>query len=416
MRVSIIKKNINPIIPSYLSGQINRISKHTDILDTIYCTSLVLEINNELMCFLAYDLLQFDEYLSNRIRDSISFNTTILKSHIFTIPSHTHAGPEVLRDGLFGIKTESEVQEGYLDFLVDISLNCVKESLDNLIECTLSYSEISIDGYYGNRNDPNKLSDKNIRIVQFNHDDKTIALLVNLACHPTILGAQNTKISSDLMGVIRKGLEERYNCPVMMTNGAEGDISNRHYRLSSDELELIRTGNGILNQIPIQLDSRLLNITEFVLYQKKFDFICSNDKGRFEDAIQLNKELIQATSNQDTLKLLNATNTVLEHRLQMDISNVQEIEYSIIDLDEIIICCVPMELFSSLYLSLKKQVECPLILFGLTNTSIGYCVDEESYENTYEGLTSLFVKGEGERFIKSLVSEIKQIRRNKRMI
>lgn len=416
MRVSIIKKNINPIVPSYLSGQINRVSKHTGILDTIYCTSLILEINNELLCFIAYDLLQFDDYLSNRIRDRISSHTKILKSNIFTIPSHTHAGPEVLRDGLFGIKTESEVQEGYLDFLVDTSLECVNKSLDNLLECTIGYSEVAINDYYGNRNDPSKLSDKALRIIRFNQNKKTIAILVNLACHPTILGAQNTLISSDLMGVIRKGLEDRFDCPVMMTNGAEGDMSNRHYRLSSDEFELIRIGNGILNQIPLQLESRLLNITESAVYQKQFQFICSRDTQRIEKAIQLNIELIKITSNQDALKLLNATNTVLIHRLKMDNPKVLEIEYSIIDLDKIIICCIPMELFSSLYLMLKERMNYPILIFGLTNTSIGYCVDNESYEQTYEGLTSLFIKGEGERFIDSLSDEIMQIHRKKTMI
>lgn len=416
MRVSIIKKNINPIVPSYLSGQINRVSKHTGILDTIYCTSLILEINNELLCFIAYDLLQFDDYLSNRIRDRISSHTKILKSNIFTIPSHTHAGPEVLRDGLFGIKTESEVQDGYLDFLVDTSLECVNKSLDNLLECTIGYSEVAINDYYGNRNDPSKLSDKALRIIRFNQNKKTIAILVNLACHPTILGAQNTLISSDLMGVIRKGLEDRFDCPVMMTNGAEGDMSNRHYRLSSDEFELIRTGNGILNQIPLQLESRLLNITESAVYQKQFQFICSRDTQRIEKAIQLNIELIKITSNQDALKLLNATNTVLIHRLKMDNPKVLEIEYSIIDLDKIIICCIPMELFSSLYLMLKERMNYPILIFGLTNTSIGYCVDNESYEQTYEGLTSLFIKGEGERFIDSLSDEIMQIHRKKTMI
>lgn len=416
MRVSIIKKNINPIVPSYLSGQINRVSKHTGILDMIYCTSLILEINNELLCFIAYDLLQFDDYLSNRIRDIISSHTKILKSNIFTIPSHTHAGPEVLRDGLFGIKTESEVQEGYLDILVDTSLECVDESLDNLLECTIGYSEVAIDGYYGNRNDPSKLSDKTLRIIRFNQNEKTIAILVNLACHPTILGAQNTLISSDLMGVIRKGLEDRFDCPVMMTNGAEGDMSNRHYRLSSDEFELIRTGNGILNQIPFQLESRLLNITEFAVYQKQFQFICSSDTHRIENAIQLNNELIKSTSNQDSLKLLNATNTVLIHRLKMDNPKVLDIEYSVIDLDKIIICCIPMELFSSLFLMLKERINYPILLFGLTNTSIGYCVDNVSYEQTYEGLTSLFIKGEGERFIDSLTDEIMQIHRKKTLI
>lgn len=416
MKVSIVKKNINPILPSYLSGQINRISKHTGILDAIYCTSLIIEINNEILCFLAYDLLQFDDYLSNRIREAISLNTHILKSNIFTIPSHTHAGPEVLIDGLFGIKTESSVADGYLDFLVDTSLSCVLESLNNQQECTMSYVEVEIDGYYGNRNNPDKPSDKFIRILQFNQGDTTRAVLVNLACHPTILGTQNTRISSDLIGVMRSELERRYNCSVMMTNGAEGDISNRHYRISSDQDELHRTGMGITKQIPHNLTSTIFDISRLKVHQKQFQFNCLRDTQRIEIAIQLNKDLIKNTTNQDSLKLLNATNTVLSHRLQMDISSIQEIEYSIIDMDKIIICCIPMELFSSLYLILKERISYPILLFGLTNTSIGYCVDIESFDNTYEGLTSLFVKGEGERFIETLADEIMQIQRNKTMI
>ena len=71
-----------------------------------------------------------------------------------------------------------------------------------------------------------------------------------------------------------------------------------------------------------------------------------------------------------------------------------------------------MELFSSLYLMLKESVNIPILLFGLTNTSIGYCVDSSSYDDTYEGLTSLFIKGEGERFIKHVIEEIGQIRLN----
>ena len=53
-----------------------------------------------------------------------------------------------------------------------------------------------------------------------------------------------------------------------------------------------------------------------------------------------------------------------------------------------------------------------IILIGLTNASKGYCVDEVSYDNTYEGLTSPLIKGEGERFIRHLIDEIKQIRIN----
>jgi len=251
MKISIEKKCINPPVPTYLSGQINRVKKHTSILDDLFCTVLIIEQSDIKIVMLAYDLLQFDEYLSNRIRRSVSNRIGINPNHIFTIPSHTHAAPEVLSDGLFGVKTESSVADGYLDFLVDASIATVEVANQDLDEVTLEYSEIQIDGFYGNRNNKAFYADKKIRFIQFKNDNNTIGIFVNLSCHPTILGPSNTQISSDLFGFIRSKLEGLYHCPIFITNGAEGDVSNRHYRKTDDMNELIRTGNGIMDQFLI---------------------------------------------------------------------------------------------------------------------------------------------------------------------
>lgn len=409
MKFAIVKTSINPSSPSYLSGQINRIERHTGILDDLYCTAVIIQNNHSKICFLAYDLLQFDDSLSNRIRNSVAEKLGIDKEYIFTIPSHTHAAPEVLKDGLFGIKTESSVSEAYLDFLVDVSVSNSSLANQKLVETVIEYSEVEIDGFYGNRNDKSRVSDKKIRFMLFKNEHRVEGILVNLSCHPTVLGPKNTLISSDLFGVIRKELEERYHCPVFMSNGAEGDMSNRHYRKSDDVDELVRTGNGILNQIPNPIPSRVLSIKYLGVYHKQFDFNCFNDKIRIENAIKRNNQLILESNDKDQLKILHSTNTVLSHQLNKENINHLTIDYSIINLGSLLIVCVPMELFSSLYLNINQET--PVILFGLTNTSIGYCVDEQSFDHTYEGLTSIFIKGEGERFIESLNQEIMHIKR-----
>jgi hypothetical protein len=412
MKVSIVKKIINPINPSYLSGQINRVTKHTGILDDIYCSTIILELDEKKLCLLSYDLLQFDDYLSLRIRNSVSKELGIDIKNILTIPSHTHAAPEVLKDGLFGIKTESEVSKGYLELIETISLEGAIEANQSLEDCTMEYAQCDIEGYYGNRNDKDKSSDKQIRFLLIKNSMNYLGIVVNLSCHPTILGIQNTLISADLIGAIRKGLEDRYHCPVFMTNGAEGDISNRHYRLSSDQIELKRTAEGILNQIPLELKSNRVEIPYIKVHTKKFVFNCQIDVQHIQAAIDLNEERLINNKSIDSIKLINATNTILYHRLKDKVNPELEIEYSIIDLKSIIILTVPMELFSSLFLILKESINTPILLFGLTNTSIGYCVDSSSYDDTYEGLTSLFIKGEGERFIEHVIEEISQIRIN----
>lgn len=409
MKISIKKMCINPTIPSYLSGQINRVKKHTGILDDLFCTSMIIEHNQSKVCFMAYDLLQFDKVLSDRIRSNVSSKINVDSSFVFTIPSHTHAAPEVLSDGLFGVKTESSVTEGYLDYLVDISTKTAVLANQSLMDVTLSYSEIEIEGYYGNRNNKDAFADKKIRFIQFRHKNELVGIFVNLSCHPTILGPNNTEVSSDLFGFIRSKLEELYHCPIFMTNGAEGDVSNRHYRISNDINELIRTGNGIMNQVPFPLISKPISIKDLNVYHKQFVFNCTIDSIRLNEAISRNNQLILNTSDPDQLKILNATNTILKHQiLQKDLTHC-DIEYTLIDLGSILLVTLPLELFSSLYKMIISELD-NIIIIGLTNTSIGYCVDEISYDNTYEGLTSTLIKGEGERFIRHLVQEIKQIR------
>ena len=335
MKISIEKKCINPSVPSYLSGQINRVKKHTGILDDLYCTTLIIEQHKIKIVLLAYDLLQFDEYLSNRIRLSVSHKIGIPMSHIFTIPSHTHAAPEILSDGLFGVKTESSVTEGYLDFLVDISVESANCANQNLKEVTLEYSEIDIDGYYGNRNNRNAYADKKIRFILFKQLNHVIGVFVNLSCHPTILGPSNTQISSDLFGFIRSKLEEVYHCPIIITNGAEGDASNRHYRKSDDLSELIRTGEGIINQIPFPFNTKSIDIIDLNVYHKQFEFNCKIDTIRLNDAITRNSQLILNSTDVDQLKILNATNTVLNHQLNQKNQTNCMIQYLIIDFGDI---------------------------------------------------------------------------------
>ena len=47
----------------------------------------------------------------------------------------------------------------------------------------------------------------------------TLVQLLNLACHPTILGAQNLYITADFFGVLRRSVQGATGMPVMIFNG-----------------------------------------------------------------------------------------------------------------------------------------------------------------------------------------------------
>jgi hypothetical protein len=56
---------------------------------------------------------------------------------------------------------------------------------------------------------------------------KTIATVVNYACHPTTLAWENTLISSDFPGAMREVVEQATGAPCVFLQGASGDLGPR---------------------------------------------------------------------------------------------------------------------------------------------------------------------------------------------
>jgi hypothetical protein len=59
-------------------------------------------------------------------------------------------------------------------------------------------------------------------------DQKTLATVVNYACHPTTLAWDNTLISPDYPGAMREIVEAATEAPCIFIQGASGDIGPRH--------------------------------------------------------------------------------------------------------------------------------------------------------------------------------------------
>ncbi|MGE3808842.1 MAG: neutral/alkaline non-lysosomal ceramidase N-terminal domain-containing protein [Gemmataceae bacterium] len=57
---------------------------------------------------------------------------------------------------------------------------------------------------------------------------KTLATLVNYACHPTTLAWENTLVSPDYVGALREVVEGATQAPCVFLQGASGDLGPRH--------------------------------------------------------------------------------------------------------------------------------------------------------------------------------------------
>jgi hypothetical protein len=63
--------------------------------------------------------------------------------------------------------------------------------------------------------------------ITADRDEKTIATLINYACHPTTLAWDNTAISPDWIGAMREVVEDKTSAPCLFLQGASGDLGPR---------------------------------------------------------------------------------------------------------------------------------------------------------------------------------------------
>jgi hypothetical protein len=71
-------------------------------------------------------------------------------------------------------------------------------------------------------------SDDTVLLARVTDDHaRTVASLVNYACHPTTLAWENTLISPDYIGALRETVEQATGAPCLFLQGASGDLGPR---------------------------------------------------------------------------------------------------------------------------------------------------------------------------------------------
>lgn len=404
MIVGIGRTDITPKESVYLCGHAIRTEKSEGILDPLYCTSMILKQNDVSVCFINYDLIMLDSDMSMQIRSMIAERLCCPISHVFTIVTHTHAGPELDENSVFGLG-KNRVQVGYRDIILNETLKSFELAESNLESVTMRFGKVDIDGYYGNRNNKEYQSDKSFNIIEFLSDKKCIGGIINLSCHPTVLGPQNLKVSADLFGAIRNGIEEINGVKYLMTNGAQGDVSNRQYREGNDEVELDRVSKGILSQVIEKIELSEVFVDSIDVKEFKFAFESELDHDRYKKEIEETKiTLLRNDLPFDQRKVLSSGIAVLNEKLKMTERKLITLDTYIVSIGGITIFTIPGELFSKFGIQIKKRIGSKALIFGLTNYSNGYLIDLNEYGKNYESMTTLIPKGTIEKYIDELVS------------
>jgi neutral ceramidase len=227
-----------PGLPMY--GFLDRIEQNhlsTGTLDPLYARVLVLEVGEQRLALVTLDLGRtFNDTTLANLRQQVRRSAGI--SYLVVTASHTHSGPNILDEN------PNHQQLPWETSAVEKITAAISKATRNLVEARIGTQRGEVYIGYNRRQvrrdgtvtmlwtNPNKQPtapvDPSVWIMRI--DDlkgKPIAILVNYACHPVVLGPDNLSYSADFVATMASTVEKVFDSRALcfFLQGADGDIN-----------------------------------------------------------------------------------------------------------------------------------------------------------------------------------------------
>ncbi|MGQ9649826.1 MAG: neutral/alkaline non-lysosomal ceramidase N-terminal domain-containing protein [Phycisphaerae bacterium] len=194
--------------------------------DDIYARAIFIHDGQFGLAIVACDLIGLfhDEVAKvrkeiGRLRLSPSIDYVLVSS------THTHAGPDTL--GLWGPVGRTGITPGYLDRVRRACFDAVRQAHRDARRGRLRIGTADVNRpaeLIGDLRLP-KVIDSQLTVIQATNDTgETIVTLVNMPCHPEVLGSKNKQLSSDFPSAMRQYLETRFGGLAVYNSGAVGGL------------------------------------------------------------------------------------------------------------------------------------------------------------------------------------------------
>ena len=410
MKAAFSKIDITPSLPVRLSG-FGMIREAYEVLDPVYARINYFKGDEELL-WIQFDLCGVDNELIELVKEKTQIQNCLLSA------THTHSGPcgtlNTTNGSLNGLDAVfGFYDEKYVEWISERIKDEVNKCKENAQDVKIRISKGKVSDLGSDRHD-NSYGDEDCLCLEFKTDTSK-AMIVRLACHPTVMNASNLMISADFCGEIEKNFDVDM---VSYVNGSCGDISTRFTRHGNGIEEKERLGKVISKQIKEILnqnneyeDLELKYIHKvFDLETKKVDSMeeaitkLEIAKQNLQKAIDEGKDAKQIRVMESFVE--GAQNNLLS---ASSLGNVKSLSLSVsaLNLNGQCIIFTPVELFSKLSNPYKNgNIE----FVGYTNGYLLYMPDSIAYDkNYYESFSSPFKQGAAEIFMNDIVNWAKEI-------
>jgi len=194
--------------------------------DDVYARAMVIHDGKFGLAIVTCDLVGFfyDDVLQVREAvDKLGLEPKI--DHVLVSSTHTHAGPDTI--GIWGPVGRTGLIPGYLARVRAACVEAVQTAHRKAKRATLRIATIDANAQatlIGDSRLP-KVIDSNITVIQAKPKrGPAIVTLVNMPCHPEVLGSRNPQLSSDFPSTMREYLEKKYGGVAIYSTGTIGGL------------------------------------------------------------------------------------------------------------------------------------------------------------------------------------------------
>ena len=407
------KVSISPPIGVPLAGFAARPEVSTGTHDDLFASALVLETAEAAVALVSVDLLALPGEFVAAVRSSIEQRTGIKPDSVMIASTHTHAGPVTIKTFF---NPDGSVDSQYMNVLSEAIVTAVSNAWCDREPGKVGVGRGHVAGVGVNRRSPDqKPVDDQIGIIRVTDlVENTKAVLINYACHPTVLGPDNLLVTGDFPAFAVQAVEEAIGPSgfAMFVNGTQGNISMGH----SSELSAIgivtpgRTFERAAELGQLLADATLKALPSIKVHDQPVLTAASVQASlplkNYPDPVETRQALLEAEEHLNALVSTNGDNADRIHRAKSQhlyasindfyareterfTDGILPIELQGIRIDDAVFVAVPAEVFVEIGLQLKRTAAYKLFIVGIANGYIGYLPTKEAYDvGGYEVVSS----------------------------
>ncbi|MBU5436851.1 neutral/alkaline non-lysosomal ceramidase N-terminal domain-containing protein [Tissierella sp. MSJ-40] len=406
----------------YMAGYADRKERSLGTHDNLHTKALTISNGDKTAIFITNDLLGVDKDIVEKVVSGIRNSINIPEKNIFICATHTHSGPDIILWDVGKQKSQDNLNKKVKEEVINRVIENAVNSTKNLESVKIKFGKSKSSEVASNRIDKELPLDDSMDIIYIEKENLIpLAIVVNYACHPTILGADNLYISADYPGVLQRLIEEHYNnkTQAMFINGACGNQSTRFTRKSQDFMEVERMGRilfekvleGILN-LEEEKDFSVESVKEYFSFPKKALPTCEEAISQYNKA-KKEKEKVLNNSKSTQQEIRIAITKYQGAVINLDLINTLDtldfnLPIQVLKIGKIILVGLPIELFNEYGQIIKKKSKYKnTLIVGYTNGMLGYVYTPESYDKgDYEAWSSPFHKTTGDFIVENVLDLI----------